>query len=360
MPTASRSTARPTGRRSPPGRSRCRSRPPSARLAVTITPADDQLAPGAATTLGVGVAAADGTPVAGADLLVVVVDEAVLALSGYQLADPAASFYAHLPTDVAATFGRDGIVLVDPAPAARRCSGRRRRDRGHGAGRGARPRADDDDARRRWLTWPPTGGRVARLQHPPARRSPCAADFEAARPVRPRRHHRRRGAGGGRRRPARQPHPLPRDGRGRRPAPSSSAPARPTITAELPLMVRPSPPRFLNFGDRFELPVVVQNQTDAAAGRRRGRRAANSAPTPPAGLRVTVPANDRVEVRFPRRRPQTRAPPRFRVGGRERRRAPTRRRVAARVDAGHDRGVRHLRRDRRGRRSRSRCWRRAT
>ena len=28
-------------------------------------------------------------------------------------------------------------------------------------------------------------------------------------------------------------------------------------------MVRPSPPRFLNFGDQFELPVVVQNQTDA-------------------------------------------------------------------------------------------------
>ena len=44
-----------------------------------------------------------------------------------------------------------------------------------------------------------------------------------------------------------------------------------TITARLPLMVRPSPPRFLNFGDRFELPVVLQNQTDAADDGRRGR-----------------------------------------------------------------------------------------
>src|SRR5207245_6024175 len=35
------------------------------------------------------------------------------------------------------------------------------------------------------------------------------------------------------------------------------------ITARLPLMARPSAPRFLNFGDRFELPIVVQNQTDA-------------------------------------------------------------------------------------------------
>ena len=34
------------------------------------------------------------------------------------------------------------------------------------------------------------------------------------------------------------------------------------LTARLPLMVRPSAPRFLNFGDQFELPVVLQNQTD--------------------------------------------------------------------------------------------------
>ena len=34
------------------------------------------------------------------------------------------------------------------------------------------------------------------------------------------------------------------------------------LTARLPLMVRPSAPRFLNFGDSFELPVVLQNQTD--------------------------------------------------------------------------------------------------
>ena len=37
-----------------------------------------------------------------------------------------------------------------------------------------------------------------------------------------------------------------------------------SITARVPLMVRASAPRFLNFGDAFEFPVVVQNQTDAA------------------------------------------------------------------------------------------------
>jgi uncharacterized protein YfaS (alpha-2-macroglobulin family) len=38
--------------------------------------------------------------------------------------------------------------------------------------------------------------------------------------------------------------------------------AESTITAKQPLMVRPSAPRFMNFGDKIDLPVVVQNQTD--------------------------------------------------------------------------------------------------
>ena len=38
--------------------------------------------------------------------------------------------------------------------------------------------------------------------------------------------------------------------------------AEANVTARLPLMVRPSAPRFLNFGDRFQFPIVLQNQTD--------------------------------------------------------------------------------------------------
>jgi uncharacterized protein YfaS (alpha-2-macroglobulin family) len=71
------------------------------------------------------------------------------------------------------------------------------------------------------------------------------------------------------------------------------------ITARLPLMIRPSPPRFLNFGDSFELPVVVQNQTDQAMTVRVATRAGNAEFTDGAGREVNVPANDRVEVRFP-------------------------------------------------------------
>ena len=71
------------------------------------------------------------------------------------------------------------------------------------------------------------------------------------------------------------------------------------VTAELPLMVRPTAPRFLNFGDRVELPVVVQNNDDAPLDADVVVESANLGADVPAGVRVTVPANDRVEVRFP-------------------------------------------------------------
>jgi hypothetical protein len=64
-------------------------------------------------------------------------------------------------------------------------------------------------------------------------------------------------------------------------------------------MVRPSAPRFLNFGDRFELPVVVQNQTQSPMTVDVAVRASNADLTEGAGRRVTVPAGDRVEILFP-------------------------------------------------------------
>src|SRR5262249_10910947 len=71
------------------------------------------------------------------------------------------------------------------------------------------------------------------------------------------------------------------------------------ITARLPIMARPSAPRFLNFGDRIEWPVVVQNQTDKPLQVDVAVRAANAQLIEGQGRRVTVPANDRVELRFP-------------------------------------------------------------
>lgn len=120
------------------------------------------------------------------------------------------------------------------------------------------------------------------------------------------------------------------------------------VTARLPLMVKPSAPRFLHFGDRCELPVVLQNQTDKplkvevvlradnakltnvgakrdfestpestveennSSGNNKAKdetgdspdsstrkEPASSTSTEFAGKIVDVPANDRVEVRFP-------------------------------------------------------------
>ncbi len=78
------------------------------------------------------------------------------------------------------------------------------------------------------------------------------------------------------------------------------------LTARRPLMAPPAP-RFANFGDRFELPVVLQNQTAAPLDVEVVLETSNlvleapdGAPIDgPAGRLVTIPANDRIEVRFP-------------------------------------------------------------
>ncbi|HNJ43735.1 MAG TPA: alpha-2-macroglobulin family protein, partial [Acidobacteriota bacterium] len=72
-----------------------------------------------------------------------------------------------------------------------------------------------------------------------------------------------------------------------------------TITAQLPLMVRSSSLRFLNFGDQCEFPVLVQNQTARPLTVDVAIRANHLIFPQGTCQRVTVPANDRVEVRFP-------------------------------------------------------------
>jgi uncharacterized protein YfaS (alpha-2-macroglobulin family) len=71
------------------------------------------------------------------------------------------------------------------------------------------------------------------------------------------------------------------------------------ITARLPLMVRPSAPRFLNFGDNFEMPIVLQNQTGEDLDTEVIIQTSNLDIQGDQGIRVSVPANDRIEVRFP-------------------------------------------------------------
>ena len=87
--------------------------PPVTRaLTVTATPAADAVAPGTDTSVTVQVVGPDGAPVSDAAVAVVVVDEAVLALTGYQLADPLDAFYADLWSTVTSTYSRSSILLT--------------------------------------------------------------------------------------------------------------------------------------------------------------------------------------------------------------------------------------------------------
>ena len=89
--------------------------PPLQRaLALTVTPAQSELEPGGETSLLVVLRDAQGQPVPDAELSVVVVDEAILALTSYQLLDPLKVFYAERPSYLNSVYARSSIVLVDP------------------------------------------------------------------------------------------------------------------------------------------------------------------------------------------------------------------------------------------------------
>ena len=126
--------------------------PANETLKVSAVARDRVTEPGAHDTVDVSVAGADGSPVAGADVAVVVVDEAVLSLTGYKLADPIAAMYAPQTTSVRPTTSAAAWCWRTP-----RCSARPRdhADDGRGANepcratRAARPAGRRGHRRRR-------------------------------------------------------------------------------------------------------------------------------------------------------------------------------------------------------------------
>jgi len=322
--------------------------PPLQRaLSVTAAPREPALEPGDATEILVAVADASGNAVAGAEVAGVVVDEAVLALTGYQLPDPLEVFYAARGAGVADYHQRSQVVLADPMAlreladsaaanmdnnpletmSVSNTSGAVR-SRSAGARRGdaaAPPKAmepmayaDDDGEADDWGVSPDEpmdSGRANKKggSAPPEPAIDVRTDFSALALFAP---QEATGDDGTVTVAVTVPDSLTRYrvmvvavAGGQQFGSGESA-----ITARLPMMVRPSPPRFLNFGDRFELSMVVQNQTEAPLDVSLAVRATNVslaatlAEAVPgtgdggpqsAGRRVTVPANDRIEVRFP-------------------------------------------------------------
>jgi len=274
--------------------------PPTSRtLAVAIEPDASQLAPGERSSIVVTVKDQNGLPIPNAEITLIVVDDAILALTNYSLLDPITTFYSQRSADIAAAYSRANIVLVDPstllnsstqAMATQTVNKSLSEDLDMGRGGGeieAAPMA------------------AAPMEFSEAQEAPSSTpiavrtDFNPLAIFSP---QEKTNADGNVRVAFELPDNLTRyrimaiaaDPGGKMFGSSES-----NLTARLPLMVRPSMSRFLNFGDQFEIPVVLQNQTDEDLTTEIVIEGSNLELTENQGLRVTIPANDRIEVRFP-------------------------------------------------------------
>ena len=270
--------------------------PPVERtLTVQVSPEQPKVEPGAQTSVNVLVKDASGQPVPNAEVSVVVVDEAILSLTNYKLSDPLSIFYSTRPSDLRQVYSRASLVLADPLALAQQAMSNTQ-----GLNRGldtAAPAATSSPAMEAMPAAAPMAkdgaGGASAVPNIQVRTdfNPLAVFAPAV----------QTGADGTVRVPVKLPDNLTRyrimvvavDPSGKKFGSGEAS-----LTARLPLMVRPSAPRFLNFGDTFELPVVLQNQTDQALVVDVAARASNLTLSN-SGLRVSIPANDRVEVRFP-------------------------------------------------------------
>jgi uncharacterized protein YfaS (alpha-2-macroglobulin family) len=247
--------------------------PEARRLHVEVKPWERNVRPSAETGFDVVVRDSKGRPVAGAEVGVFVVDESVLAISGHRPADPLAAFHPERSSGTVDLHSRGTLLLRDVSAADLSLA--------RGGAYGEAEMAEEMPA--------PAGAAPPVSLRQDFR--PLAAFFPA----------------------------LTTDGFGRASAsfvlPDSVTRYRivaiaasganrfgtgdEVFTARLPLTVRPSAPRFLNYGDAFDLPIVVQNQSDRPEAIRVAVRTSNLSPAASAGRELVVPAHDRVELRFP-------------------------------------------------------------
>ena len=272
--------------------------PPLRRtLSLEIDPEETDLEPGGETTINIRLTDSSGEPVAGAELAAVVVDEAILALTNYQLADPVSVFYLRRPSNVSSTYGRSSIILANPESLAEEVGSRAQEVLATQVFEEAASGAIEADM---MAAAPAEGLGFADDEAPGSSSQPIRlrSDFNPLAVFEPEARTDRTGRA---QIEVKLPDNLTRyrimvvavDSNNR------FGSAETNLVARLPLMVRPSAPRFLNFGDQFELPVVLQNQTDEPLEVDVVVQASNLKLIDVAGKRVNVPANDRVEVRFP-------------------------------------------------------------
>ena len=276
----------------------------SRKLTVAAEPIEKTLEPGGETAVNVAVKDSLGNPAANAEVAVVAVDESILALTNYRIEDPLDAFYQLIEDKTANYYSRENILLasVEDLLKSEKFSAGGVNTGGTGGGYGEGSGAGmgnstlkgseaisfglyDIAPEEKKRTVNPDQIRMRRNFNALAIFSPSVkTDSDGRATVK-----------------INLPDNLTRyritavaaDG-SKKFGKTESA-----ITARQSLMVRPSAPRFLNFGDKAELPIVLQNQTDKPLTVDVALRAANANLPDGNGRRVTIAANDRAELRFP-------------------------------------------------------------
>jgi uncharacterized protein YfaS (alpha-2-macroglobulin family) len=259
--------------------------PPRAReLSVAVRAQEPELQPGERTEIEVSVHRADGAAAGSSEVVIMVVDEAVLALSGYQTPDPLAEMYREIDGKHHAVHSRTNLLSPTITWHA---LGQFREPPGAGYVSGFSRGLLDQP-----ITEPAGGNDVL-----PAAAFRVRDTFRAVALFVPSAVTDSRGHVAV---PITLPHNVTRyrvmvlaawgsDHFGRGEA---------AITTRLPLTIRPSPPRFAHAGDRLELAAIVQNQTDRTQEVAVAARAQHLCLAEPHGWHLELPSHQRAEVRF--------------------------------------------------------------
>lgn len=280
----------------------------SRRLRVSAEPRSKELLPGGETAVDVAVAGPDGKPLANSEVALVAVDESVLALGGMKIDDPLNAIYKNLESGVEDRYSRSNVMLADffDLDIDLKALGLDNigfgsgygSGSGSGNGMGSGDGGANENVKAIYRTWLKKD--VAYIMTAPS--APDAIrvrrNFDALALFSP---------------------SVVTDANGRATVaiklPDSLTRYRITavatngaklfgstesnLTATQPLSVRPSAPRFLNLGDTAEIPVVVKNDGKIPQTIDVAIRASNINFKAGNGRRVTVPAGDRAEIRFP-------------------------------------------------------------
>ncbi|MFN8096156.1 MAG: alpha-2-macroglobulin family protein [Vicinamibacteria bacterium] len=246
------------------------------RLRVTVAPREPSLEPGGRTVIGLEVADSAGAPVRDAELTCVVVDEAVLAVLGHEFGDPLLTFLARVTP---AVMNRSSRMDVGPGDLSPREAALLVSSLGQGVVGGVVGGVPGG-------ILGGTGQVLLRTDLRPL------ALFAGS---------------------------LVTDGSGRAEVPVSLpdsvtrfrvfavasdggvrfGTAESSIVARLPLVISPSPPRFLRPGDEAEVSVVVRNDGDTPMAVDVGMRATLVRLAAGTGRHLDLPAHGRAEARFP-------------------------------------------------------------